>query len=657
MNELVKDSVEKFIESLKNDQKVRDMLNKISEDVRNEKVSDSALAKEIVKIAKSKGYTFTENDIFNYFKETASSLALLTDEDLKKASGGVGENMSFGQKLAASAAGLGLGIGGAGLAFNVLGGSSGKNAPKVQQQKSVEETSSKTPKTADKFKKFASEKTTLDDYSSFNTDTSPKYSNKNSARKLSSGGGYGGYGGYKGSNLKNSRRASPSRFSRGYSFSPSSFDASEYGDFSNSLRQGANSLSQANQSDIQNMLDNAIEKILPELEAKVKSEGYNINRDELKKRLIAAVQSGNIKTEEDLFREITKGLKKAEKAGASSQQEEEKTFTDSGSKKGEEKININETEETKKSVEILEGKGKIKYYSVAKADEENKEVKVENKKVNEEKTQNAQLNGTIAFISKDAIDNENANELISSLREKTKDLKAVFIVNTATAKKEAKDATQLELGNLPESTKQIEVTDKNITKDNVAAVISLDDETTKFFTQNEEKIGELKVLETKKTGNKETNAQKETVETLSEKIKNFKNLVSKAKGTLAGQNLIYDVKENKDLHVLVISNDDIDFGKEAQATVNKYVTGQANESANTNIIIINDTRDEKRYENLLKNGWVEASDGRWFKLFRESNSLKKSVVLVKKDTEAEKLQKDTNVIDKLELINPQTLKK
>ena len=113
MNNLVKDSIEKFIESLKNDKKVANMLSELSEKIRRNIKGSGALNKEIIKISKSKGYTFTEKDISEYFKETVNELK---DEDLKKASGGVGENMSFGQKLAVGAAGLGLGIGGAGLA-------------------------------------------------------------------------------------------------------------------------------------------------------------------------------------------------------------------------------------------------------------------------------------------------------------------------------------------------------------------------------------------------------------------------------------------------------------------------------------------------------------------------------------------------------------
>ena len=82
MNKIVKDSIERFIESLKNDQKVTEMLNELSEEIRRNIKGSKALTKEIIKLAKSRGYTFTHEDITEYFKETVNELK---DENLKKA--------------------------------------------------------------------------------------------------------------------------------------------------------------------------------------------------------------------------------------------------------------------------------------------------------------------------------------------------------------------------------------------------------------------------------------------------------------------------------------------------------------------------------------------------------------------------------------------
>ena len=347
MNNLVKDSIDAFIESLKNDQKVSNMLSEVSEKIRRNIKDSSALTKEIIKVAKSKGYTFTEKDISEYFKETVNEL---TDEDLKKASGGVGENMSFGQKLAVGAAGIGIGIGGAGLALNFIGGGSENDAKnisndvsKVQKHENTNNLKNK-PKEAEKVKGLTTKRkdySPYDDESYLNSSSRSSY-RPSSSRGYSSGSNYygGNSGGYYGSSsgsLGGSRGGyyggrsglgGRNRYTKGLSrssrFSPNGDRYSSLGsgfgnggyNFSDNLEdKNSNNLNQLGSKGLNSDKLAIFEKVAKGLKSTLKEYGYNLSTDEIKQRIFLVVNSGEwfkIKSDEDMIRVLTKGLAKSE---------------------------------------------------------------------------------------------------------------------------------------------------------------------------------------------------------------------------------------------------------------------------------------------------------------------------------------------------------
>ena len=620
MNNLVKDSIEKFIESLKNDKKVANMLSELSEKIRRNIKGDSALNKEIIKISKSKGYTFTEKDISEYFKETVNELK---DEDLKKASGGMNDNMSFGQKLAVGAAGLGLGIGGAGLAMNFIGGNSNNNTKDVSKVKKQDglKNKSKETKESDKVKGLTTKKDSFSDDDLY-LDSSNKPSYRASSGR-SSGSSYGdsSYG-------RNSSLGSRSKYGRGtlggYSYSPDSysyepgsgyptFGSSSY-DFSNGLiakgNKNANQFKQNNMNKELAMLEN----IVHDIKLLLKNHGYNLSNDEIKERLVSAVRSGEwfkVKGDQDIVRILTRGL---EKSGDVSQKIDKNLNglpINEFIKTGEENKKLKEdTDENEKTIDELINEGEILVKKVG-----NIQKSEDNKK--------DQLNGDIAFVSQDLIpDDGDIKDIVSELKNKYKDLQAIFITKPKSEKVE-----EIKLSNLPIDVKQI--SKDKIKNDNILEILSITDEANKTLNNTKEGIGRLKIEDAKGS------------QTIASVVMTFKG---KAKDTtngkvMFGRNILtYNVKENKDLHVLVVPGD-FKVNKDKNNDIKHEISGIIDKLSDANIVVIPGDEDESSYKKLLEKGWEKVADKRFLQMFR-GNKLKKSIVLVKKDSAADKLSKD-----------------
>ena len=561
MNNLVKDSIDAFIESLKNDQKVSNMLSEVSEKIRRNIKDSSALTKEIIKVAKSKGYTFTEKDISEYFKETVNEL---TDEDLKKASGGVGENMSFGQKLAVGAAGIGIGIGGAGLALNFIGGGSENDAKnisndvsKVQKHENTNNLKNK-PKEAEKVKGLTTKRkdySPYDDESYLNSSSRSSY-RPSSSRGYSSGSNYygGNSGGYYGSSsgsLGGSRGGyyggrsglgGRNRYTKGLSrssrFSPNGDRYSSLGsgfgnggyNFSDNLEdKNSNNLNQLGSKGLNSDKLAIFEKVAKGLKSTLKEYGYNLSTDEIKQRIFSAVNSGEwfkIKSDEDMIRVLTKGLAKSEGTSVRENKKpdvlklDDLMKADKNKKVGKEnkvegKEENNEEEEKTIDELIKEGKiliretGKTQDKSESKKSKAAADKKTVEKTVNKDKgnkeTKNVkkeikdELNGNIAFITEDLVPEDgNIEDIISALKEKCKDLQAIIVTKPKEDKSE-----EFKLSNLPKDVKQI--SKDKIKDDNILAVVSLTDEAEKVLNNAKDGIGNLEIE------NKETEKGKETI--------------------------------------------------------------------------------------------------------------------------------------------------
>ena len=622
VNNLVKDSIEKFIESLKNDKKVANMLSELSEKIRRNIKGDSALNKEIIKISKSKGYTFTEKDISEYFKETVNELK---DEDLKKASGGMNDNMSFGQKLAVGAAGLGLGIGGAGLAVNFIGGNSNNNTKDVSKIKKQDglKNKSKETKESDKVKGLTTKKDSFSDDDLY-LDSSNKPSYRASSGRSSSGSSYGGSSYGRNSSLgsrskygSGGTRGGYSYSADGYSYEPGSgyptFGSSSY-DFSNGLtakgNKNANQFKQNNMNKELAMFENAVQEIKSLLE----NHGYNLSNDEIKERLVSAVHSGEwfkVKSDEDIVRILTRGL---EKSGNVSQKIDKNLNglpINEFIKTGEENKKLKEdTDENEKTIDELINEGEILVKKVG-----NIQKSEDNKK--------AQLNGDIAFVSQDLIPEDgNIKDIVSELKNKYKDLQAIFITKPKSEKVE-----EIKLSNLPKDVKQI--SKDKIKNDNILEVLSITDTANKTLNDAKDGIGRLEIKDGEKS------------ETIALAVMTFKG---KAKDTtngkvMFGRNILtYNVKENKDLHVLVVAGD-FKVNKDKNNDVKYETSGIVDKFSDTNIVVFPGDEDESSYKKLLEKGWEKVADERFLQMFRGSK-LNKSIVLVKKDSAADKLSKD-----------------
>ena len=622
MNNLVKDSIEKFIESLKNDKKVANMLSELSEKIRRNIKGDSALNKEIIKISKSKGYTFTEKDISEYFKETVNELK---DEDLKKASGGMNDNMSFGQKLAVGAAGLGLGIGGAGLAMNFIGGNSNNNTKdvsKVKKQDGVKNKSKET-KESDKLKGLTTKKDSFSDDDLY-LDSSNKPSYRASSGRSSGGSSYGGssYG-------RNSSLGSRSKYGRGgtrggysysadgYSYKPGSgyptFGSSSY-DFSNGLNvKNNNKLNQSKPNNMNKelaMFENAVQEIKSLLE----NHGYNISNDEIKERLVTAVRSGEwfkVKSDEDIVRILTRGLEKSGNVSQKIDKNLKGLTIDEFIKTREKESNLKENpDENEKTIDELISEGEILVKKVG-----NIQKSEDNKK--------DQLNGNIAFVSQDLIPEDgNIKDIVTELKNEYKDLQAIFITKPKSEKVE-----EIKLSNLPKDVKQI--SKDKIKNDNILEILSITDEANKTLNDAKDGIGRLEIKDGEKS------------ETIALAVMTFKG---KAKDTtngkvMFGRNILtYNVKENKDLHVLVVPGD-FKVNKDKNNYIKHEISGIIDKLSDANIVVIPGDEDESSYKKLLEKGWEKVNDERFLQMFR-GNKLKKSIVLVKKDSAADKLSKD-----------------
>lgn len=620
MNNLVKDSIEKFIESLKNDKKVANMLSELSEKIRRNIKGDSALNKEIIKISKSKGYTFTEKDISEYFKETVNELK---DEDLKKASGGMNDNMSFGQKLAVGAAGLGLGIGGAGLAMNFIGGNSNNNTKDVSKVKKQDglKNKSKETKESDKVKGLTTKKDSFSDDDLY-LDSSNKPSYRASSGR-SSGSSYGdsSYG-------RNSSLGSRSKYGRGtlggYSYSPDSysyepgsgyptFGSSSY-DFSNGLtakgNKNANQFKQNNMNKELAMLEN----IVHDIKLLLKNHGYNLSNDEIKERLVSAVRSGEwfkVKGDQDIVRILTRGL---EKSGNVSQKIDKNLNglpINEFIKTGEENKKLKEdTDENEKTIDELINEGEILVKKVG-----NIQKSEDNKK--------DQLNGDIAFVSQDLIpDDGDIKDIVTELKNEYKDLQAIFITKPKSEKVE-----EIKLSNLPIDVKQI--SKDKIKNDNILEILSITDEANKTLNNTKEGIGRLKIEDAKGS---------QTIASVVMTFKGETKDIDNEKTMLGRNTLTYNVKENKDLHVLVVPGD-FKVNRDKNNDVKYEISGIVDKFSDTNIVVFPGDEDESSYKKLLEKGWEKVADERFLQMFRGSK-LNKSVVLVKKDSAADKLSKD-----------------
>lgn len=618
MNNLVKDSIEKFIESLKSNKKVANMLSELSEKIRRNIKGSGALNKEIIKISKSKGYTFTEKDISEYFKETVNELK---DEDLKKASGGVGENMSFGQKLAVGAAGLGLGIGGAGLAMNFIGGNSNNNTKdvsKVQKHDDLKNRSKGT-RESDMVKDLTTKKDSFSD-----DDLYLDSSNEPSGRSSGSYYGNSSYGG------KNSSLGSRSKYGRGtrggysysaggYSYEPGSgyptFGSSSY-DFSNGLtakgNKNANQFKQNNMNKELEMFENAVQEIKSLLE----NHGYNLSSNEIKRRLVSAIRSGEwskVKSDEDIVRVLTKGLEEPEKVSQKIDKNLKGIPIDEFIKTREKESKLKENPDKKeKTIDELINEGEILVKQVGN-----------NQKSGDKKKD--QLNGNIAFVSQDLIpDDGDIKDIVIELKNKYKDLQAIFITKPKSDKVE-----EIKLSNLPKDVKQIS-RDK-IKNDNILEILSITYEANKTLNNTKEGIGRLKIKD-----------NKDSQKTIASVVMTFKGEpkdIANEKTMFGRNTLTYNVKENKDLHVLVVPGD-FEVNKDKNNNVKYEISGIVDKFSDTNIVVIPGDEDESSYKKLLETGWEKVNDERWFKMLRFSK-LKKSVVLVKKDSAADKLSKDT----------------
>lgn len=616
MNNLVKDSIEKFIESLKSNKKVANMLSELSEKIRRNIKGSGALNKEIIKISKSKGYTFTEKDISEYFKETVNELK---DEDLKKASGGVGDNMSFGQKLAVGAAGLGLGIGGAGLAVNFIGGNSNNNTKdvsKVQKQDDLKNRSKGT-KESDKVKGLTTKKDSFSDDDLY-LDSSNKPSGR-SSRSSYGGSSYGGRNGSLGSRSKYGRgtRGGYSYSAGGYSYEPGSgyptFGSSSY-DFSNGLtakgNKNANQFKQNNMNKELAMFENAVQEIKSLLE----NHGYNLSSNEIKRRLVSAVHSGEwfkVKSDEDIVRILTRGLEKSGNVSQKIDKNLKGLTIDEFIKTREKESNLKENpDENEKTIDELISEGEILV------------KKVGNIQKNEDKTKE-QLIGNIAFVSQDLIPEDgNIKDIVSELKNKYKDLQAIFITKPKSDKVE-----EIKLNNLPIDVKQI--SKDKIKNDNILEILSITDEANKILNNTKEGIGRLKI---------EDNKGSQTIASVVMTFKGETKDISNEKTMFGRNTLTYNVKENKDLHVLVVPGD-FKVNKDKNNDVKYEISGIVDKFSDANIVVIPGDEDESSYKELLEKGWEKVNDKRWFKMLRFSK-LKKSVVLVKKDSAADKLSKN-----------------
>ena len=160
-------------------------------------------------------------------------------------------------------------------------------------------------------------------------------------------------------------------------------------------------------------------------------------------------------------------------------------------------------------------------------------------------------------------------------------------------------------------------------------MLSITDTANKTLNDAKDGIGRLEIKDGEKS------------ETIALAVMTFKG---KAKDTtngkvMFGRNILtYNVKENKDLHVLVVAGD-FKVNKDKNNDVKYETSGIVDKFSDTNIVVFPGDEDESSYKKLLEKGWEKVADERFLQMFRGSK-LNKSIVLVKKDSAADKLSKD-----------------
>ena len=235
-----------------------------------------------------------------------------------------------------------------------------------------------------------------------------------------------------------------------------------------------------------------------------------------------------------------------------------------------------------------------------------------------------QLNGNIAFVPQDIVSEDgNIEDIVSKLKNKYKDLQAIFITKPRSEKVE-----EIKLSNLPIDVKQI--SKDKIKNDNILEILSITDEANKTLNNTKEGIGRLKI---------EDNKGSQTIASVVMTFKGETKDISNEKTMFGRNTLTYNVKENKDLHVLVVPGD-FKVNKDKNNDVKYEISGIVDKFSDTNIVVIPGDEDESSYKKLLEKGWEKVNDERFLQMFR-GNKLKKSIVLVKKESAADKLSKDT----------------
>ena len=193
-------------------------------------------------------------------------------------------------------------------------------------------------------------------------------------------------------------------------------------------------------------------------------------------------------------------------------------------------------------------------------------------------------------------------------------MQAIFITKPKSEKVE-----EIKLSNLPKDVKQI--SKDKIKNDNILEILSITDEANKTLNDAKDGIGRLEIKDGEKS------------ETIALAVMTFKG---KAKDTtngkvMFGRNILtYNVKENKDLHVLVVPGD-FKVNKDKNNYIKHEISGIIDKLSDANIVVIPGDEDESSYKKLLEKGWEKVNDERFLQMFR-GNKLKKSIVLVKKDS-------------------------